>query len=139
MRAEISEAALLAFTLRTSEGSWLLLRTVAWSADGFPGTAIDQGLVEEAVKLICAPTAVYFEPSPRPLEEMKLTRGLARARVGISQQLGEFPYYELLVGARVDPPRELSYAKLDKDDRVIILDPAPLLALGKHLGEVCKP
>ncbi|HNR98659.1 MAG TPA: DUF4340 domain-containing protein [Planctomycetota bacterium] len=139
VRAEISEAALLAFTLRTSEGSWLLLRTVAWSADGFPGTAIDQGLVEEAVKLICAPTAVYFEPSPRPLEEMKLTRGLARARVGISQQLGEFPYYELLVGARVDPPRELSYAKLDKDDRVIILDPAPLLALGKHLGEVCKP
>ncbi len=139
VRAEISPDKLLAFSLRTAEGSWLLLRTGAWIADGFKGVAIDQGLVEEAAKLICAPTAVYFEPSPRPLEEMKLTWTLARARVGISEQLGDFPYYELLVGGRVDPPRELSYAKLDKDDRVIIMDPAPLLALAKHLGEVCTP
>lgn len=139
VRAEISPNKLLAFSLRTSEGSWLLVRTVAWNVDGFEGAAVDQGLVEEAVKLICAPTAVYFEPSPRPLEEMKLTRTLARARVGISEGLGDFPYYELLVGGRVDPPRELSYAKLDRDDRVIIMDPATLLALGKHLGEVCTP
>ena len=52
--------------------------------------------------------------------------------------MGTFPYKELLVGKQVDPPQPLSYAKLDTDPVVFMLDPTPLVRLAEHLAEVCK-
>ncbi len=138
VRAEIPEDRLLGFDLRTEKGKWLLLRVADWQADGFPNVALNQTLVQEAAKLVIAPTATYFEPSPKPPEELKLTRALCRVRVSIPEKRGEFPYYELLVGKEVDPPRALSYVKLDTDPTVVIMDPTPLLKLAEHLAEVCK-
>ncbi len=127
----------LHFWLITWEGRWLLLRFDTWRVDGCENVDLDQDLVAKAAALIQEPKAAFYEPNPGSLASIGLDRVHCRLRVKFDPSFGRLPYYELFIGKKVDPPGPMSYAKLDSDPTVFIMDPTPLFDLAAHLKKIC--
>jgi len=135
--AEIPDERFLHFGLITRRKKWLLLRFTKWQADGFENVPLDQKTVIKAAEVVRKPTAAFLEPGPGPLADLGLDRVHCRLRVKLYPGFGDYPYHEFFVGKQVDPPKALSYGKLDSVPIVFIFDPTPLFKLAEYLESVC--
>jgi hypothetical protein len=136
-RAVIPEERFLAFEIFSRKGHWLLLKLAEWQADTYESVALDQEIVRAAAEVVRVPTAAFYEPAPAGLTALGLDQTGARLRARIPEGFGDMPYRWLIVGKQVDPPKPLSYARLDTNPAIFMIDPTPLEKLVEHLDRVC--